>query len=283
MVGILVLGPKMNHQPYSDEDEQLILNVIHRLALKLENARLFSLEISARKELQKQNDIKTEFLHSAAHELKTPLTAIISSSEMLIEKLSLAGDDLEQQLAGNINSSALAMNRRVSELLDFARVQIGTLEMNKQSLDLNSMVHDVASKLSPLFLSRKQQLDLETQTIGAVCADKDKLEQVFINLLSNANKYSPNNSRIIIRTSQKNGVVQVEIQDSAPIIKDTDKGKLFTPYYRGEDVYLRTRTPGLGLGLAITKKIIEMHNGKIWIESKMGIGNIFAFSMDTLL
>ena len=279
LVGVMVLGPKMNHQPYSEEDEQLILTVTDRLALELENARLYSLELMAHKELQKQNDMKTEFLHSAAHELKTPLTAIISSSEMLMEKLSENNEELDQRLARNIYDSSLAMNRRVSELLDFARVQIGSLEMEKQLLDINEVAKEVVSRLTPLFDGRKQRLDLEIQPVATVNADKDKIEQVFINLLSNANKYSPNNSDIIVRTRQNNGTVQVEVEDSAPIISEGDKSKMFTPYYRGEDIKLRQRIPGLGLGLVITKKIIEMHGGKIWVDCKPGKGNIFAFSL----
>ncbi len=281
LVGLMVLGPKLNRKHYSDEDEQLILTVTRRLALELENARLYSLEIAARQELQKQNDMKTEFLNSAAHELKTPLTAIISSSEILAEKLSRSDDVFGRELSNNICKSALVMDRRVSELLDFARVQIGSLKMDKQSLDVNRVIQDVASQLSPLFANRKQHLGLEVQPVAAVRADKDKLEQVFTNLLSNANKYSPNNSEIIVRTRQDNGSVVIEVEDSAPIISENERSKLFVPYYRGEDAKERQRIPGLGLGLAISKKIVEMHGGKIWVDCNPGKGNIFSFSLAT--
>ena len=227
--------------------------------------------------------MKTEFLHSVAHELKTPLTAVISSSELLIEKLSITGENLEQKMAHNIWTSAQTMNKRVSELLDFARVQIGSLEINKEWVDLNQIAQDTISQLNPLFTNRKQNLSLEAGKITAIKADKDKLEQVLVNLLSNANKYSPTNSNIILRTRQSNNSVVVEVEDSASIIPAEEKGKLFVPYYRSGNVNERQKVPGLGLGLAITKKIIEMHGGKIWIDNNPGKGNIFAFSLASQL
>ena len=112
--------------------------------------------------------------------------------------------------------------------------------------------------------------------------DKDRLEQVLYNLLSNANKFSPTGSTVILRAGVVDGKVEVEVIDSAPAITEEEKTKIFSPYYRGDDAKERM-LPGIGLGLTICKKLVELHNGDMWVHSNAGgKGNIFAFSLPTL-
>ena len=280
--GILILGKKLSGQDYFNEERRLLLTLANQMAMALENAHLYDLERTARSELQKQDEQKTEFLHGVAHELKTPLTAIISSSELLSEGSSIASG-LRQKLIHNIRQSAESMNRRVAELLDLATMQIGELKIEPEPLEMTHIITEVASQLRVLFKSKKQTLTLEMpDSLPKVKADRGKLEQVLFNLLSNANKFSPTGKNVILRAKQADGKIIVEIEDSAPAVTEDDKRRLFDPYYRGDDPEKRERFAGLGLGLSISRKLVELHQGDIWVENKPTKGNIFAFSLPVL-
>jgi signal transduction histidine kinase len=279
LIGLIILGEKLSQQLYSEEDEHLILTVASRMAVELENARLFESEKTARKELEKQNEQKTEFLHSIAHELKTPLTAILSSSELLSEEKSIA-PSLIKRLSENIRQSADRMDRRVSELLDLARMQTEEPRLTLEPLEIGLVITDVASQLDILFKNKGQTLALEIpRSLAKVNGDKGRLEQVLTNLLSNANKFSPAGSNIVLRAREADRKVIVEVEDTAEALTEVERGKVFNPYYRGEDADKRERLPGLGLGLAISKKLVELHYGEIWVKGNKGRGNTFGFSL----
>ncbi|MFH1382651.1 MAG: ATP-binding protein [Chloroflexota bacterium] len=282
LIAFLVLGEKLSQQPYDQEDQRLLATIASRVGVELENVMLFDLEKRAIQDLEEQNRQKTEFLHGVAHELKTPLTAILSSSELL-------GDDsattakFKPRLINNIRQSATSMNQKVDALLDLARLQVGETRIDAKPVDLNQTILEAAAQLRILFENKNQRLVLEIPPmLPKVNGDKDKLAQVLFNLLSNANKFSPADSDITVSVRDIDQQLVVAVADSAPPISDTEKSKLFQPYYRGEDAERRIRIPGLGLGLVIAKRIVELHHGRIWVETTPGKGNIFAFSLPAL-
>lgn len=280
--GILVLGKKLSEQDYSGDEKRLLTLLCIQMALALENARLYELEKTARKELEKQDEEKTEFLHSVAHELKTPLTAIISSSEILSEESSI-DPSLRERLTNNVIRSALAMNRRVEEILNLAQMQIGELKIKPERLEIGHAITEAAFQLRPLLKKKEQTLTLEIpDSLPEVNADRDRLEQVLFNIISNASKFSPYGSEIFIRAMVKDRRIIVEVEDSSPAISEEEKGKLFNSYYRGEDADGKEHSAGLGLGLSISKKLLELQQGEIWVESKPMQGNTFAFSLPVL-
>ncbi len=277
--GVLVLGKKLSMMSYSDEDKQLLIAVSSQVAMALENARLYDSEKTIRMEMEKLNEQKTEFLHSVAHELKTPLAAVISSSKILNEDSPIP-QKLKGRLVNNIKTSAESMNRRVDELLSLAQMQVGGLSIEPTPMEIGHAITEVVSQIEVLFKAKRQTLILQIpDSLSMVNADGEKLEQVFFNLLSNANKYSPSGTDITLRAREVNKQVIIEVKDSAPAVSEEEKTKLFDPYYRGENKDKRKRLPGIGLGLAISKKLVELHGGEIWVESKPGKGNTFAFSL----
>lgn len=280
LVGMLILGEKLSQQFYSDEDKRLISTVAKRVAIELENARLYTLETMMRQELEMQDAQKTEFLHSIAHELKTPLTAIISSSELMSTDGEAATPSIKERLVANINRSAWLMDRRVGELLDLAKIQIGNLKLQLQPLEISVVIDEVVSQLSSLFKNKGQSLTVEIQdSLPQVKADKERVQQVLLNLLSNANKFSPTGGAVMLRTREADSSILVEVADSATAVSKEDRDKLFDAYYRGGSEDERQRVPGLGLGLAISRRIVELHQGNIWVESEPGKGNTFIFSL----
>jgi K+-sensing histidine kinase KdpD len=279
LVGLFILEEGLSRRRYSVEDEHLVLTVASRMAIELENARLYALEKSMRRELQRQDEQKTEFLHTVAHELKTPLTAIISSSDMMVTEKS-ATPEQKLRLLNNINRSAWLMDRRVGELLDLAKIQIGDLNLHLEPRSIRISVEEVTSQLQSLFSNKGQTLSLDVpESLPLAMLDKERIEQVLLNLMSNANKFSPAGSEITLRVREGDGRLLVSLQDCAKAITEEDKVRLFDPYYRGGDDAERQRVPGLGLGLAISRRIIEQHGGKIWVESEAGKGNTFIFSL----
>lgn len=277
--GILVLGSKLSQQPYTGEEIRLLLTLGSHLAITLENAHLYTSEKKLRIELEKQNEQKTEFLNQVAHEMKTPLTSLISSSELLEDQLNTK-NDIIKRLIGNLRRSAGIMDRRVSELLELARAQNRQLQLKMQPLEIGSVISEIASDLDSIFESRKQQLAKEVAvTLPKVNADRGRLEQIIYNLLSNASKFSPEGSEVMLRVRNGDDSVIVEVEDEAPRITDLEKNRIFNPYYRGEDTAEQYAVPGLGLGLYITRKLVELHNGKIWVTGSPAKGNIFSFSL----
>ncbi len=277
--GILALGEKISQRPYSVEDGQLISTIANHMAISLENARLYYSEKSMREMLQKIDEQKTQFLHGVAHELRTPLTAIMSSSEILDEEVPQS-EEVRQRLYGNIKRSSHIMNRRVADLLELARTQIGEIKINPAPLDMVELISESTSQMTVLFQNKSQALNIEIPDfLPEVKADRDKLQQVLFNLLSNANKYSPYDCRIELRAREDDGKVWVEVIDSAPRISEENRERIFNPYYRIEENYANDEAPGLGLGLAIAKNIVQMHRGEIWVEDNQPEGNKFVFTL----
>lgn len=279
LCGILVLAGKISGRPYSDEERAVLLMIASQISVTLDNIRLYQLEKEIRNELQRQNDQKTEFLHTVAHEMKTPLTSLLASSELLEERVSKK-DITGSRLVTNIKRSARSMNRRVTELVDSAAVHGGELRIHKEPLDIKAALTEITADLDIMFISRKQRLVLDIEkNLPVLNADWGRLEQIIFNLLSNAVKFSPDNSEIFLKAAGERKSVVFRVLDEAPVISETEKQKLFQPYYRSDDTVRLKEVPGLGMGLYITRKLIEAHNGRIWIEKNGSRGNIFAFSL----
>lgn len=280
LVGILVLAHKVSDQPFSEEDERLVTTVASRMAVEIENARLYFMESSMRRELEEQNQRKTEFLHSVAHELKTPLTAIISSSELLRTDLPSLSENQTSSLLTNINKSSWRMNKRISELLDFAKIQTGLLELSRQYIDPAPFLQDLIGQFTILFASKGQNLVFDVpETLPYVYVDRTKLEQIFINLIENANKFSPRDTEVRLSSRVRDNEILFEVHDSAVQVSEEERLKIFEPYYRGEDGDQRQRLPGLGLGLAIAKELAKLHDGRIWVMPGADKGNVFVLCL----
>lgn len=156
------------------------------------------------------------------------------------------------------------------------------MKTKSEPLKIGSAIEEIASRLLILFKNKEQSLKLEIpDSLPQVKADREKLEQILVNLLSNANKFSPTGGNITLQVKEDGNRIVVEVKDSAPAIPEGEKVKLFDPYYRSEDADKRQRIPGLGIGLTISRKLVELQQGEIWIDSKPRKGNTFAFSLPT--
>lgn len=237
--------------------------------------QLYEQERKLRQELEAEMKKRVEFTRALAHELKTPLTPVMASSELLVTELQ--GEPL-LSLAKNINRGASNLNNRIDELLDLARGEIGMLQLKLEPVDLQRLLREVADDMSPVASSHGQSLILELpSSLPLARGDEGRLRQVVLNLLSNASKFTPEGGRIVLRAGEDDASLVVEVQDTGHGITAEEQQRLFEPYHRLESD--RDHLSGLGLGLALCKTLVELHGGRIWVQSQAGKGSTFGFSV----
>ena len=240
---------------------------------KLEEA--YEKERRLRQELQIEVQRRVEFTRALVHELKTPLTPIMSSSDLLVSGLK---EEPWLSVAQNIQRGAINLNKRIGELLDLARGEIGMLKLNPKRVDFLKLLQHVASEMSVLASSNGQKLQVELpDSLPLPWADEDRLRQITQNLLVNATKFTPEGGTITLRAKEQNGSLIVEVQDTGYGISDEEQRRLFRPYHR--QVGEREHLSGLGLGLALCKNLVQLHGGRIWVKSEEGKGATFSFSI----
>jgi PAS domain S-box-containing protein len=225
-------------------------------------------------ELEKLNHMKTEFTSMVSHEFRTALTGIQGMSELINGgQMNLAEI---HEYSGYIFQEAERVNRLITDMLDLDRLEAGKMKLQMSPLDLNAVVEGVAVRSSVVSSHHTIRTELEAN-VPIVLGDSDRLVQVVTNLVSNAIKYSPVGGEILISTHFANGAVDVSIRDHGVGIPADFVDRLFGRFERYEKS--PSKVIGTGLGLAIARQIIEMHRGKIWVESAEGSGSVFHFTI----
>ncbi|MBN2238678.1 MAG: PAS domain S-box protein, partial [Dehalococcoidales bacterium] len=225
-------------------------------------------EIALRKELETEMQKRTEFSAAIVHELKTPLTAIISSSELLME--TATGDTL-QRLASNINRSSYELDKRTNELLDMTKGELGMLEIIPMDIDLVNLVASMHIEFNALFSKVDTSFSMELPaTLPPVHADESRIRQVIYNLIDNASKYTPEKGSVTLKVINNKTEALVEVRDTGPGFTVKEKESIFEPYRQLIDG--KRSKGGMGLGLAISRNLVQSHGGKMWVESRKGKG-----------
>ncbi|MBL7125830.1 MAG: PAS domain S-box protein [Dehalococcoidales bacterium] len=237
---------------------------------------LYKAERKLREDLEAEINKRVEFTHALVHELKTPITPVLASSELMLEEIKGGGPLWE--LAQNINQGAYNLNQRIDELLDLARGEVGMLRVNPESMDSGQLLRNIVDNVKPLARKNGHLLHAELPpSLPVIQADEDRLRQVVLNLLNNAFKFTPAGGSITVRARKKEAYLMVEIEDTGRGISQEEQKRLFEPYQQLE--VERTRLSGLGLGLSLSKKLVELHGGQIWVQSEKGQGSTFGFSI----
>ncbi len=236
---------------------------------------LYDKEYKLRNELQQEMDKRNTYIRAIVHELKTPLTAILASGEMLELE---TRDGMLLSLVQNIRRSSLNLEHRTNELLDLARGEIGSLHLESELMDIKKLILELTSEMVPVASQRELLLETEIpEGLPLILGDRNRLRQVLSNLLSNSITYT-SEGRITIRANKYNGkFVRVQVQDTGKGIDEELLQHLFDPYWRGRKE--KDRLGGLGIGLALSKIIVELHYGKIWAENNPLKGTTFNFTL----
>jgi two-component system sensor histidine kinase/response regulator len=243
------------------------------------------------KQLEELDRLKSRFLSMASHELKTPLTSISGLAQVLLRRMRRRLDEgrpndqewQNEQLAHLdrlelLNSQTGRLGRLVDELLDVSRIESGKLEFDWARVDLGQLIRDVVARLQLSTTQHTITVDLDGTSDGTVTADRDHLEQVLDNLVTNAIKFSPEGGTIVVSLRSNGRNVELSVEDSGVGIPAHQLEAVFGLFYQAADPVSR-RTGGMGLGLYISKEIINRHNGRIWAQSAPGNGSTFSFSL----
>jgi signal transduction histidine kinase len=231
-------------------------------------------DISERKHTE---NMKSDFVSFVAHQLRTPLTGVKWMLDLAIEDSE--NPEMVQSFIRDAQNSTKRLIQLVNDMLDIARLERGSLQMERSEVDLSELTKSVLLEMSPMILEKKLRLSFEdADDTPKPSADSQLLRQVILNLASNAAKYTPAGGEISIRICSEDGQIRWEIQDSGIGIPIIDQEKLFQKFYRAGNV-LAVETEGTGLGLYFVRMIVERHGGLIWYESEEGAGSTFQFSI----
>ncbi len=234
--------------------------------------------------LRELEQMKDEFLSTAAHELRTPLTTIRMSAGLAheqLEMLAAAGkvDPRIANLVGLVVEGSQRMHSLVNDLLDLTRLEQGRAALAYENLDLRDVVGASVGAVAPLFETKRQKLDVRLPEFRCgVRGDRQRLEQVVINLLSNANKYAPAGTQVEIRAVRSGNECFVTVRDSGPGVPIDERERIFDRFYRSS-LHRADRTPSTGLGLPIARKVAEMHMGRVSVDPAPGAGSIFTLAL----
>ena len=273
-----VMGVGDNTYIRFDESELKLLSIVGA-SIRYLVEKFFTLHQRERKSSAQVVELseKQEFINALSHELQTPLTALIASAGLLAEEIEKEPRRSEQRLIQNILHSASSLQNRLVELLELSRAKASQFRVRMKVVDFSSLIVEIVQELIPVAEGKGQSLVTEIEPAIVVEADEQRLEQILTNLLSNAIKFTPNDGAIRVKAKKHGTDLIVEVADTGPGISKEEQQKLFCPYYRVPAD--RRRYSGLGLGLFITKQLVELHQGRIWVESEVGRGSTFAFSL----
>jgi PAS domain S-box-containing protein len=259
---------------FTEEHEDIVTSIAGQAAIGIDNAILYE-------EVKNLNDKKDEFIGLASHELKTPLTSI-SGYLQIISRFNT--DDGTQKFVNKTINQVKKLSSLVSDLLDVSKIEAGKLQLIKEEFDIRAVVDNVMELTQ--YSNSNYQLSLETDIDSLIMnGDPDRIEQVLINLLNNAIKYSPQSKKVELLLTRTDSEVKMGIKDYGIGIAPDKLTKIFTRFYRVEGT--NHTISGLGIGLYLSNEIITRHHGKLWVESVLSKGSTFWFTLplfnDTLL
>ncbi len=269
-VGAVVLR-REDRADFSPEGRDLAERIIARAAIAIENARLYE-------RVQAANQAKSEFVGIVAHDLKAPMTSIKGYADLLL-MMNDRLDEQQQRFLDNIRRTVKRMTMLVGDLSDLMRIESGQFLMTETQVEIERVINDIRDTIMPEIKERQHTYkeDIE-ENLPDLHTDYYRLMQVLTNLLSNAYKYTPNGGTIILRAKRVEDRVRFEVEDTGIGLSEEGIAKLGTRYWRAEDEYTRSQ-PGTGLGFSITARLIEQMGSQVEIESELGKGSKFSFSV----
>jgi signal transduction histidine kinase/sugar-specific transcriptional regulator TrmB len=271
MTGLITLESQQV-SALDEEDIAFVERLADRAAVAIKNARLYE-------DIHAANKAKSDFISVVTHELRLPLTSIRGYTDLISSGMTGPLTDQQEQFLLVIRRNLDRMGTLIRDLSDINRIESGRMKFECEKFDVREIVADVADSLREAIEAKQQTLTIEVDDeVPAVYADPTRISQVLTNLLSNANKYTPDEGVITLRVSRDDAFAQVSVIDTGIGISEENQAKLFTQFFRAEDKEVREQA-GWGLGLSIVKKMVEAQGGEIGFESKLGQGSTFAFTV----
>jgi signal transduction histidine kinase len=291
-IGLLALGAKISGNRYTPDDLVTLSAMASQTAVALENARLVDNLVQlntelrqayrsldkANRDLERLDRTKSDFISIASHELRTPLTTMIGYTEMLLEDETFSQGSRE--MLKGISKGTKRLHDVVDSMFDLAQIDMRTMQMHVAPIDIALLIKDVGMQLEKTFNERKQCLTIDIPPLPKVKADPNLFEKLFLHLLTNAIKFTPNNGRVTVTAKallhtieMPEGALQVTVSDTGVGVDPDSREIIFSKFYQPGDLSkhstskTRFKGSGAGLGLALSKGIVEAHGGRIWVES----------------
>ncbi len=290
LVGALTLA-RREVQPFTTIEQALMQIIANQASISIDNARLYNTqkgqfgEIAAQKreleianaQINEISRLKSEFLANMSHELRTPLNAILGFSEILKDNLVELSPEQRQECMENIHASGKHLLELVNDVLDLSKIEAGRMELQYDRFWVSNAVREVYNVIRSLSERRDIQLDVSIDPEDLeVRADKSKFKQVMYNLLSNAIKFTAQGGRVWVKSWADNDDLVVEVGDTGIGIPKEHQMRIFSEFYQVEASVTR-QVEGTGLGLSLTRRLLQLHGGWINVESEVGTGSVFTF------
>ena len=277
LVGALIVMRKRTGT-FAAEEVALLQTFATQSALAIQNARLFREIEEKSRQLEVASQHKSEFLANMSHELRTPLNAIIGFSEVLTDRMFGELNEKQEEYLKDIYASGTHLLSLINDILDLSKIEAGRMELELTEFHLPTAIE------SALMLVReragRRSLTLQTSIddqLGQIQADERKVRQVVLNLLSNSIKFTPEGGRIEVAAVPRDGFVEISVNDTGIGIAPEDQEKVFEEFRQVGTT--AKKIEGTRLGLTLCRKFVQLHGGKIWVKSELGVGSTFAFSL----
>ncbi len=278
-IGVISMSRSTEVDPFTAKQIELVATFADQAAIAIENVRLFNEIQDKSRQLEIAGQHKSEFLANMSHELRTPLNAIIGFSEVLLDRMFGELNEKQEDYLKDIFTSGKHLLSLINDVLDLSKIEAGRMELEPSEFDVPNALANAQTLIRERATRHDIALALEVDpAMGEIRADERKFKQILLNLLSNAVKFTPDGGRVEVRARKADGVLEVAVIDTGIGIAAEDQAAVFEEFKQVGRHYTN-KNEGTGLGLALTKRFVELHGGRLWLESEPGKGSTFTFTL----